>query len=228
MDNINRNQVYSKGKDAKKKDLYIEYQDRFKYFGDRSYNIKIKCTEQEYHELLVQDIEYWKMRFFKEKEAYQKNKWLRLGSDRKNWLNHLKTNVAKQIITKLKNKRIIVFTTDIKQCETLGGNRKGIIHSKNPDSLDLVEQFNNKRINSLFCINMLSESMNLVDLDAALMVNMDGSEIASLQKLGRSVRSVNPVIYIIRIPYTRDAEYFEALKEELDSSYFEYKKLSEI
>jgi len=228
LNNTNRNQLYIKGKDSKKKDLVIEYQDRFKYFGNREFNIQIKCSEQEYHELLVQDVEYWKSRFFKEKETYQKNKWLKLGLDRKNWLNHLKTNFAKQIISKLGRKRLIVFTTDIKQCEVLGGNRKGLVHSKNPDSLQLIDDFNSKKINSLFAINMLSESVNLVELDVALMVNLDGSDIMSIQKVGRAVRSVNPIIYIIRIPFTRDAEYFKNLKEELGDSYFEYKKLSEI
>ena len=228
LNNTNRNQKYIKSNDKTRKDLIIPYQDRYKYFSDKNHNIIISCTEQEYHELLIQDIEYWKQRFFKEKLEYQKNKWLRLTLNRKIWLNHLKTNVAKQLISKLKNKRIIVFTTDIKQCEELGKNKEGIIHSKNNKSLSLIKEFNEGKINHLYSVNMIVESVNLVDLDCAVMVNLDASTILITQKLGRSFRSVEPEVYVIKIPYTRDSEFFDKMKEELDDSYFEYITIDKI
>ena len=146
-----------------------------------------------------------------------------LGNTRKKWLNTIKTLYAIELCKKLrlKGQRFIVFTNDINQCGLIAQG-KTQIHSDNPskDDEQSIEDFNNKTINELYAVSKMDAGLTLYDFDAAIHVSLSGSTIQSTQRTGRSLASDFPVVYVIRIPNTKDAEFFEGLKSELPSECF--------
>ena len=91
---------------------------------------------------------------------------LQTGLERKRFLGECKTDYVKLLLYKLRNMRYICFCTNIKQAELLGN--KNAIHSEKKDSLEILNQFNFKKINNLFAVGMLQEGQNLVDIEVLL------------------------------------------------------------
>ena len=74
-----------------------------------------------------------------------------MGSQRKLLLGNTKTKVVSKLLSKLdKDKqRYICFCTSIEQAEQLG-DKKYAIHSKNNNSLKILDDFNNQKIDNLY------------------------------------------------------------------------------
>ena len=115
---------------------------------------------------------------------------MQAGSKRKLLLGSYKTDVAKKVIDLISDRRFICFCTNISQADYLGKNNA--IHSKKSDKqkLELIEGFNNLEINSLFAVGMLQEGMNLNNIEAGIIIQLDGEERAFIQKFGKLVLPV--------------------------------------
>ncbi len=163
-------------------------------------------------------MEFWKSKFIQQRLEWQKAKWLRKGGERKDFLAGLKTNIAIQLVNSLVDKRFIVFTNSIEQCEKVAQGYP-CVHSKNPDSLQIIDEFNNGTRDRLFNVRMLNEGMNLTQLDIAVIVALDGTELSGIQRIGRSTRSEKPIIYILRVLNTQDHVYFDKLMSEVKQNY---------
>lgn len=150
---------------------------------------------------------------------------LREGLRRKTFLGDIKTNHLKTLLNKLKNKRIIGFTSNINQCNEVG--KEYALHSKSTNK-NLLEDFNNKKINRIFTVKMLREGVNLVDTKVGIITQLDGTTAIFIQKLGRLLRHKKPVIYILYYRNTQDEKYLDKAMSTIDKKYVKTKRLSQI
>ena len=82
-----------------------------------------------------------------------------------------------------------------------------------------VTRFNNGETNSLYAVGMLTEGMNLKDIEKGMIIQLDGQERGFIQKLGRILRSEEPEIYILYFSQTRDEEYLKKAIEGINKEY---------
>ena len=231
LDNVKQDQIIIEewGKKDKQKCAECSYAERWKYLRQKKAipngKLTIWCTQQQKYDYLCTQFEYYKKRYMFSRNEALKNKWLQCGNKRKQYLGLLKTEFAKELLKKVKDKRFICFCTNIEQAETLGG--ANAIHSKKKNSLDIIEQFNNKERKSLFAVGMLQEGINLNDIEAGIIVQLDGEERAFIQKFGRTLRADYPVQYIIYFKGTRDEEYLNKALENIDTNYIEEANINE-
>lgn len=203
LDNTVRTEYFEikRGKMPKADKYEVDYDDfinnRHQY--DRNqYNlyIKVHCTEQEKYYYLEDQIEKEFARFqFSGFDERLKYKYLQLCSQRKRFMGEAKTRKAKVLLNKLdeEHTRYICFCTSIKQAEELGTN---YIHSKMKNPQEVIDSFNKKEIDSIYAIGMLQEGSNLKDIQAGVIIQLDGVERAFVQKFGRVLRAEEPAQYI--------------------------------
>lgn len=194
------------------------YYERWEYLKNKkkypNVRLEISCTQSQKYEYLTSQFEYWKRQFFRTRQEYIKNKWLQVGSKRKRFLGECKTKDVKALLNKVKDKRFICFCASIEQAKLLGSNNA--IHSERKDSLSIIDDFNNKKINSLFAVGMLQEGQNLNDIQIGVIVQLDGAERAFIQKFGRVLRADSPIQFIFYYENTRDSEYLENILETMN------------
>lgn len=201
-------------------------------------NLDVICTEQEYYNLLEDEFIAARKTFFEQPDCKAKpenmckqtqffyNNFLQKGGMRKKFLGVLRTKYVQALMKKLEGQRLVIFANDIEQCNTLGQGYP-VVHSKSSDK-GVVEQFNNYKLDKLFSVRQLDESMNLEGEFSAIVVSLGGSSIQGIQRLGRALRSDDSQIFIFRTLNTRDDSYFKTFKEGLDDSYFTFLKINEI
>ena len=66
---------------------------------------------------------------------------------------------------------------------------------------------------------MLQEGQNLTNIQAGIIVQLDGEERGFIQKFGRSLRATDPIQYILYYRGTRDEEYLQKALEGIDKEY---------
>lgn len=93
------------------------------------------------------------------------------------------------------------------------------MHSEESKSLQIIESFNEKKIDNLFAVGLLQEGQNLVDIQAGVIIQLDGKERAFVQKFGRSLRAEDPVQFILYYKDTRDEEYLKKVLEGISEEY---------
>lgn len=199
---------------TEKKNMWTYLKDKFHYPNLR---LEMPCTEREKYDWYVSKVEYWKRMYMRTRNIGIKNKWLQFGSARKRFLGDLKSPQALALLGKLQDKRLVCFCSSITQAEELGG--ENAIHSEKKGSLEIINSFNEKRINSLFAVGMIQEGQNLTDIEAGIIVQLDGQERAFIQKTGRAMRADEPEIYILYYEGTRDEEYLKKALEGIDPEY---------
>lgn len=214
---------------SSKADLSIPdiWSNRWKYLRNKKayakYRVIFSCTEKEKYEYINEQFEYWKSQYFRNQGNERlKNMWLQWGSKRKRFLGELKTRKAYELIQKLREekKRFICFCSSIDQAHALGGERA--VHSKNTNSPAVIRAFNDRRTREIFAVEMLVEGVTLTDIEAGIIVQLDGNERQFIQKSGRMYRSENPLIYIFYYKGTRDEEYLQKALEGINEEYVEY------
>lgn len=154
------------------------YKDRWRYL--RNYNCIIKCTPSQYHQEISSDIEYWKKRA--QGNQIFKNKWLKLCGDRLKWLSNQKNHTISLILKHLCDYRTLTFCNSIEQTELLG---KHCINSKNKESINNLDKFNNKKIKHITSVNMLNEGCNLTDCRIGIYASLNSSDTLIKQKTGK-------------------------------------------
>lgn len=209
------------GKKEKRVTYKCKFYERWEYLKNKNkypnVTLEISCTQQQKYDYLSDQFEYWRSQFFRTRQEIIKNKWLQVGSKRKRFLGESKTQAVRLLLHKIRDKRFICFCTSIEQAELLGG--KNSIHSKKDNSLDIIDDFNTKKIDNLFAVGMLQEGQNLTDIEAGVIVQLDGQERAFVQKFGRSLRATDPVQFIFYYKDTRDTEYLENVLEGINEEY---------
>lgn len=206
---------------------YELWSDRWKFLRNKKvyakYEIIFRCTPKEKYEYINEQFEYWKRQYLRNQGNERlKNMWLQWGSKRKRFLGELKTEDAIKLIDKLRkeDKRFICFCSSIEQAKVLGG--ESAVHSQNSNSSSVIQSFNDKRIDEIFAVGMLVEGVTLTDIEAGIIVQLDGNERQFIQKSGRAYRAKNPLIYIFYYKGTRDEEYLQKALEGINEEYIEY------
>lgn len=206
LSNMFFTEIYEKTFKDRKKHITCFYPQRWKYLKD--YNVTIKCTPLQYNDLISNDIDYWKRQAMKNK--FFKNKWLHLCGERLKWLSNQKNEIIINLLKHLKNYRTLTFCNSIEQTETLG---KYCINSKNKQSEEYLNMFNNKKIKHITSVNMLNEGMNLTDCKVGIYACLNSSETLIKQKTGRLLRHKNPIIIIPYYINTREEELVKQMLE---------------
>ena len=186
----------------------------YKKFLNKNNNLRVRCTQHEYLIMLNDNIDYLKKQYFANKQEFMKFRWLAAASDRKKFLAYTKTQKVKEFLSHFKDDRTITFAYDIDQSIEIAGNSNYCIDSKN-GNYDLVEKFNDGDANKLFAVGVLNEGMNIYNIDYAFIISLNGNEKDNIQRLGRSFRSEVPEVFIFLVPYSRDQDYYDNLKEEI-------------
>lgn len=216
LNNTVRKELIIKGKGQL---VECDYPQRWKYLKSKGIELHIKCTEYEYHKEMCNQIIFWKNKYIRTHNSICKNKWLHLCGERLKWLSSLKNDVIKTLLTSLSNERTLTFCNNIEQTEILG---KYCINSKNKDSVDILEQFNNGKINHITACNMLNEGMNLTDCQYGIYANLNSSETIVKQRLGRILRHKDPIIIIPFYKETREEELVNAMMEDYNPDLIKY------
>ena len=199
LDNTNSTEVLVKKN--KKSTLTIDcfYKDRWKYM--KLYNCNIKCTPQQYYNEISQEIEYWKKQsMFKKSFEF---KWLKCCNDRLKWLSNQKETIVITILKHLKDYRVLTFCNSIEQTEKLG---KYCINSKNKESINNLQLFNEGKVKHITSVAMLDEGCNLAQCRVGLFAMLNSSDRMIFQRLGRILRHKEPVIIIPYYKNTREEE----------------------
>jgi superfamily II DNA or RNA helicase len=188
---------------------YIELNDY-----DKTHQKKLKSgkfiavTEKSHYTNLSNTVKYWKSRYFQNGEEWEKNKWMMSAIARKRFLAECKTEKAKEVIKGIENKRFVAFCGSVKQAKELGA--KQAVHSANKNNQKLIDDFNLLKISRLFACGMMKEGMNLEQIEAGLIVQLDAGDLGNVQRMGRVLRSSNPELHLICIKDSKDEEYLSS------------------
>ena len=174
----------------------------------------ISCTQRQKLNDMNSQILFQKNSFMRTHQEYAKNKWLFSCGERIKYLANLKNSIVKAILSSLDNERTLTFCKTIEQAECLG---KYCIHSKNPNSEQIYNDFNAKKINHITSVNILNENANLVDCKYAIFANYSSSEICSVQRCGRALRHKSPVIIMPFYKNTREEEILADMIKDFNS-----------
>lgn len=200
----------------------VKWEERNKYIFKRIPCV-IECTERQKYAYFTENMEYWKERYQRSNNPFHHNKWVNFGSQRKRFLGELKTSYVKKLISSFSlNKRFICFCTSVSQAEEL--DHKNTISSKRTQKFNqaTIDAFNKHVINHLYAVGMANEGLNLNDIEAGVIVQLDGKERLFIQKFGRSLRAEDPVAYIFYYRNTQDEVYLKNALENIDEKFISH------
>jgi len=180
LDNKVKSEVIEFKRGNNIKEIHCDYLQRNSYIYSKNkyptLNLIIHCTQQEKYDYLDA--------IYNRAATYKRTGWLRHGGIRKKFLSDCKTTKIKELCKTLQSdgKRFITFCGSIEQAELV--DNINCIHSKK-ESASIINKFNSKEINSICAIKMLVEGANLVDINAAIVGQLDGTERPFVQMTGR-------------------------------------------
>lgn len=213
--------VVTKGKKASHVHLHVDYSQLDSTLSAyKNVHITVKATAAEKYFHLCKQIDKYKRLYFTLGNDFYNIQWMQYGSQRKRFIAEIKTKFLQELVNNLTTQRFIAFTGSISQCEVIG-DTSNIIHSKigKKDRMEIIENFNTYKNSRLFCVNMLKESMNLSQLDFAIVMQLDNQTKSFIQMLGRSFRSESPVVYVFVMKGTQDEKYFKTAFGAISSEY---------
>lgn len=206
----------------------VKWEDRRKFFFKKIPYI-IRCTEKERYQYYTDIMEYWKERYKFSKNQYQHNLWVNTGSQRKRFLGELKTEVVRNLLKYVYNKkRFVCFCASVAQAENL--NAKNTISAKKSTkkTQEIIDAFNNKKTDNIFAVGMINEGMNLTDIQLGIITQLDGKERLFVQKAGRAMRAEDPVIVIFYYKDTQDEIYLNNALLTIDSKYVQHISINQL
>lgn len=206
----------------------VNWEERMKFLS-KNLPCKIRCTEQQKYIHLTNVMEYWKQRYERSKNPYHRNLWVNTGSIRKRFLGERKTEAVYRMISRMpKGRRFVCFCASIAQADALSSTNT--ISSKKTAGKNqfIIWQFNARRINSIYAVGMITEGMNLTDIEAGIIVQLDGKERLFIQKFGRSMRAQDPVSYIFYFKGTQDELYLKKALENIDAKFIRYININQL
>ena len=220
------------GNKEQRKDYYCDYSGRWAFYRQRKTTYKnatlhIRCTQQQKYSFLCEQMEYYKRLYERTHNKRYENTMLQWAIKRKFYLGNLKTQIVKGFLKKeeINNLRYICFCTNIEQADALG--KQDAIHSKKANSNTVVKEFNEEQRNHLFAVGMAVEGVNLKNIEAGIIVQLDGEILKFYQKFGRTTRAKEPRQYIFYYKGTRDEEYLKKAIEGIDTTYIKQLDLYE-
>lgn len=193
--------------------------------GQKFYTLNITCNETEYYDILSNEVEFSRTRYFGSKQSFLQIDWQRKAGKRKSFLGNIKLDAAKKLLEQNINYRTLWFCNSIEQADEIGSNVTDgiVIHSKtNVVPKKVINDFNSKKINHIFAKGMLKSGVNLEDVQVGFFVQVDNSSVSLNQILGRVLRSTLPILYVFRCVNTKDDEYIRTALEDINPKYIYY------
>ena len=139
-----------------------------------------------------------------------KTLWLSQAGNRLKWCSIQKESIILSLLDKFKSYKTLTFCCSIEQSERLG---KYNITSKNKNSINNLNNFNQNKIKHITACNMLDEGVNLINCQVGIFVNINSSDTMRVQKLGRILRHDNPMIFVLYYVGTREEELVKEMLE---------------
>ncbi len=184
-------------------------------------NKKIQLvTEREFLNKIDEDLSYWLERSSHEPWAATKVK--SLGSQRKRFLTSCKTRAARDLINNMEDMKYVCFTGSVDQAVELGG--KYAVHSRKSAKTneEIIRKFNEGTYNKIFANRMMREGMNLDNIEAGIIIQLDSGQDEGLnfiQMCGRTMRAEAPEIFILYVRNTQDEKYLRRALSKIDKRY---------
>ena len=226
LDNVKRHQEIKIGNDSHAP--VVKWEDRAKYLY-KNIPCIIQCTEFQKNLYLSQCIDYWNNRYHKSHSEFQRIKAANYGSQRKRFLGELKTGVVRSLIERLpKKNRFVCFCASVNQANSL--DYVNTISSKRPAKSNqlIIDKFNKKEIDHIYAVGMITEGMNLTDIQTGIIVQLDGKERLFIQKFGRSLRAGDPVTFIFYYKNTQDENYLKGALENIDPKFVQHITINQL
>lgn len=215
--------IIKRGSSKNYKNINTTYENLWYYMKNKKeypdLHMTVKCTPKEKYDYLTSNMEYWKNYYMRNGREFARNKWLNTGTERKRVLGETKTKFVSSLLSRIEHLRYICFCASIEQANSLGGDKA--IHSKSFNSILTLDKFQNKEINSIFVVGMLTEGQNLKDIEAGVIVQLDGKQRLYVQKAGRVFRSEDPIQFVFFYKDTQDEAYLENMLKNVDSSFIQ-------
>lgn len=225
---------------AKRKEYRTTYAERKTFLDKTAYpaaRLVIVCTPKEAYDYYTECMEQWRRKTFNARKAagirdesqdtdqikFMRNKYLHYSTLRKGLLGKVKTTFSKKLLASLAGKKYICFCSDVAQGNELGGDH--VIYSDRNDGIknaDVINDFNDGRISSLFAVNMIQEGQNLNGIQAGVVVQLGGKERQFIQKFGRAMRASCPEQHIVVLNGTRDIDYYKSAVSGIDKRFIIY------
>ena len=180
-------------------------------FKAQKFKKEVILTQKGYYDNISSYIEWAKDKFYHTRNEFVKNMWLSAAGNRLKWLAEQKEFLIISLLKTFKNYRTITFCSTIEQSEKLGKNS---ITSHNKKALKILNDFNTKKIKHITAVNILNESVNLVDCRIGIFNIINSSEIMTKQKIGRLLRHQYPIIIIPYFKFTREEEIVNKIIKE--------------
>lgn len=213
--------IYPKKPSARTEVVTWNNRRKYLYKKNKNFNLIITCSEQQHYAYLSEQIEFWKKRYMQTNSIIAKNKWLHNAGIRLKWLSKNKQNTILYLLNLHKNDRVLTFCADINQTEELG---KYCINSKNKQSKQYYDMFNEGKINHITACGILNEGVNITNCQYGIFAYLSSSDIIIKQRLGRLLRHKNPVIIIPYYAGTREQEIVEKMLKDYNPNLVEIKK----
>lgn len=224
LDKTNPYLLYHYSNDKKKKNEIVSFYDRWESVKNKKVNTIVKCTEHQYFDILESEISKWtgyekefnlppeersSTVLFLQKIGITriicKNKVKKLGNQRKKFFADIKNKYMRRLLNELpQDSRKLIFCNDTAQADML--NEKFAVHSKRPESVELVEDFNNKKINTLFACKMVDRGIDFIDVDYLIIIQSSGAQGGQVQRFGRALLSKNPKVVLFYVNNTKDEQ----------------------
>ena len=179
---------------------------RIKKFGK-----EVITTQKGYYDSISSLIEWYKSKYFNSRNERIKNLWLSTAGKRLKWCAEQKETLVLSLLDKFRNYKTLTFCSSIEQSEKLG---KYNITSKNKNSAEYLNMFNNNKIKHITACSILNEGVNLTNCKIGIFCNLNSSEIVVKQRVGRILRHKSPIIIIPYFKDTREEELVQKMIEE--------------
>lgn len=183
------------------------------------FNKSIVTTQKGYYDTISAVIEWYKKKYMTTRNERFKTIWLSKAGNRLKWCSTQKESLILSLLEQFKSYKTLTFCASIEQSERLG---KYNITSKNKDSINNLNKFNQNKIKHITACNMLNEGVNLTNCRIGIFCNINSSEIIVKQRIGRILRHKKPIVIIPYFKNTREEELVQKMIEEYSKSSIKY------
>jgi len=155
------------------------------------------------------------------------NQIKQLGSQRKKFLAESKTDVARDLMMSLGEKKTLCYTGSVEQCNELGGELAVNSKKTKKHNLRVIDRFNSYEVSQVYMNRMGREGLNLEGIQAVVIVQLSAGNDEGLdfvQRVGRGLRSSDPEIYLLVVQDTADEKFLYRALLNIDKRKIHYIK----
>lgn len=201
LDNTSATERMMINESSKNVPVEIDYNKIWTYRKNKL-KAQVRLTKRQFINEMDSKIEFYKRKIKAGAGIMAKNRMLKLCTERLKTLSEYKNDDLERLLGKIHG-RTIIMCSSIAQAEKLCGNS---IHTKNTDSVKVLERFNSGEIDTISACNMLNEGVNPKECRNLVFANINSSDILQVQRMGRALRHPDPVVFIPYYRLTREEE----------------------